>query len=48
MKPMRSLWMPVVTLKSFRSRASCSSQYSFIDSIQSTLPYLKAKKATAR
>ncbi len=31
---------PVVTLKSVRSAASCASQYSLFDSIQSTLPYL--------
>ena len=42
------MWKPVVMLKSVRSRASCSSQYSLLDSSQSILPYLKAKKATAR
>ena len=43
MLPILSLRIPMVTLKSWRSRASCSSQYSFMDSIQSTLPYRKAK-----
>ena len=38
----------VAHLKSVRRWASCSSQYSFIDSIQSILPYLKEKNATAR
>ena len=48
MKSIWSFWMPVETLKSVRRRASCSSQYSFMDSIQSILPYLYEKKAVAR
>ena len=43
-----SLFAPVVMWKSVRRRASCSSQYSLLDSSQSILPYLKEKKATAR
>ena len=35
---MRSVCMPVVTLKSVRSRASCASQYSLFDSIQPLRP----------
>ena len=38
---------PVVTLKSVRSAASCASQYSLFDSIQSIFPYLYEKNATA-
>ena len=43
-----SAFTPVVTWKSERSLASCPSQYSLLDSIQSIFPYLKVKKATAR
>ena len=40
MKAMRSVFIPVTTLKSVLSLASCSSQYSLFDSIQSIFPYL--------
>ena len=48
MKLIRSDRMPVVMLKSVRSRASCSSHYAFTDSIQSIFPSFQLKIATAR